>query len=410
MAGVDVLVVGAGPAGWAAAAACVSAGLRVHVVAPQPEAPWRQTYGAWLDELAAAGAGAVVGHRWDTVVVRTTGPDYRTLPRIYCLIGNELLQESLRSAAAAATVTADRAARIDVRADHLVVETTDRATIRARAVIDASGYPAAFGTRARDGLAQQTAYGVIARLAAPPIAAGTMCLMDFDARPFADSDPPTFLYAMDLGDGRWFVEETSLAGRPAVRLAVLRRRLETRLAARGSVATDIFTTERCAFPMNAPLPRGGPAVAFGAAAAMVHPATGYHVATALQRAPVLAAALCRALDEHRDARAIARAGHHAVWPSEAVRRDALYRLGLEVLLTLDTPSTQQFFDGFFSLPPDEWRGYVSRTSSVLRLQRTMARLMWRLPSDVRGRALAAVAAPGGLRTLRGVLAPALVSR
>ncbi len=410
MADADVIVIGAGPAGWAAAAACARAGLQVHVVAPCPTGPWRQTYGAWLDELVAADAEAVVGRRWDTVLVRTVGSGFRNLARTYCLISNDRLQRTLQADAVSATVTATRARHLDVRADHLVVETSDGPPLRARAVIDASGYPAVFGSAVRAGVAHQTAYGVVGRFVDPPIPAGSMFLMDFDAQPFSDAEPPTFLYAMDLGDGRWFVEETSLAGRPAVPLALLRQRLERRLTARGADATEVIATERCAFAMNAPLPRPGPAVAFGAAAAMVHPATGYHVANALQRAPVLGAALCKALDQHRDPRMVAHAGHRAVWPADAIRRDALYRLGLEVVLALDTASIQAFFDGFFALPADDWRGYVSRTSSPLGVQRTMTRLMRQLPPAVRSRVLAAVATRGALRALAGLVAPAFVSR
>ena len=38
------------------------------------------------------------------------------------------------------------------------------------------------------------------------------------------SEPPTFLYAMDLGDGVFFVEETSLALAPGVPYDVLKQR------------------------------------------------------------------------------------------------------------------------------------------------------------------------------------------
>ncbi|CAN5919561.1 lycopene cyclase family protein [soil metagenome] len=410
MSDVDVLVVGAGPAGWAAAAACTRAGLDVHLVAPDPHAPWDQTYGAWLDELASAGAGEVAGHQWDAVCVRTVGSQFRTLGRTYCLIDNDRLRQSLTDTASTATVTPARALRLDVRRDHLVVHLDDGERRRARAVIDASGHPPVFGRPPSSALAYQTAYGVVARLSAPPIPEGTMCLMDFDATPFDDSEPTTFLYAMDLGAGQWFVEETALAARPAVPLRTLRNRLEQRLAHRGVEATEILATERCAFAMNAPRPAHGAVVAFGAAAAMVHPATGFQVATALQRAPVLADALRHALDRHRDPRAVARAGYRAVWPADAVWCDALHRVGLDVILALDTPGTQRFFDGFFALPPHAWRGYVSRTSSPLAVQWTMARLMRQIPGWLRRRVLRAVASPGALRTLTTAVAPTITRR
>ncbi len=44
---------------------------------------------------------------------------------------------------------------------------------------------------------------------------------------------PSFLYAMPLQDGRVFLEETCLVARPALPFAVLKRRLERRMASMG---------------------------------------------------------------------------------------------------------------------------------------------------------------------------------
>lgn len=405
----DVLVVGAGPAGRAAAAACARVGLDVHLVAPRPDAPWAQTYGAWLDELAGADAADVVGHQWETVAVRTVGPSFRSLGRTYALIDNARLRKALTDGMDVRQ-TAGRARTLDVGDTEVIVTLVDGRRLAARAVVDATGHPAAFGRRARSGLAHQVAYGVVARFDRPPVPPGTMCLMDFDATPFDDGGLPTFLYAMDLGDGWWFAEETSLAARPALPLELIERRLRRRLAMRGCTPRDIAHTERCAFAMDAPLPASGPAIAFGAAAAMIHPATGYHVAEALRRAPRLAAAVRDAISDGAGPRTVARAGYSAVWSAADHRRDALYRLGLDVLLSLDTPGTQAFFDGFFSLPPRDWWGYVSRTSSPLALQRTMARLMARVPPGLRRRVLRSVVAAGPWRHVGRLLAPGVASR
>jgi hypothetical protein len=143
---------------------------------------------------------------------------------------------------------------------------------------------------------------------------------------------------------------------------------------------------------------------------MIHPATGYHVAEALRRAPLLARAVRDAIADGAPPGVVARAGHRAVWTSADHRRDALYRLGLDVLLSLDTPETQAFFDGFFSLPPRDWRGYVSRTASPLTLQRTMARLMRRVPADLRHRVMRSVVTDGAWRHVGRFVAPRLISR
>ena len=44
---------------------------------------------------------------------------------------------------------------------------------------------------------------------------------------------PSFLYAMPVDHGRVFLEETCLVAKPALPFAVLKRRLERRLAAMG---------------------------------------------------------------------------------------------------------------------------------------------------------------------------------
>jgi lycopene beta-cyclase len=407
--GPDILVLGSGPAGRAAAAACARVGLDVHLLAPHPDAAWPNTYGAWRDELAAAGAADLTRRQWDRVLVRTVGQTFRPLARTYALIDNDRLRAALTDDVDV-TVTAGRASALDVRTDRVTVTTSSGTQVTARAVIDATGHPAAFGVRPTSRLAHQTAYGIVARCARPPVPAGTMCLMDFDATPFDGDGPPTFLYAMDLGDGRWFAEETSLAASPAVPLDVLRRRLRSRLAARGSTPRDVLDVERCAFAMDAPLPPRGPVIAFGAAAAMIHPATGYHVAEALRRAPLLAVALRDAIADHRGTRELAGAGHRVVWSAADLRRDALYRLGLTVLLSLDTRATQEFFDGFFSLPTADWTGYVSRTASPLEVQRTMARLMRNVPPALRGRVLRTLLDGRAVRHAARVVVPRLLTR
>jgi lycopene cyclase-like protein len=408
--GSDVLVVGGGPAGLAAAAACAATGLHVGLLTDDPAARWTQTYGAWLDELVAAGFDGVTAHRWTDTRVRTGGGGDRSLGRTYCLIDNDRLRSALLARAAGATVTAGRAVALELHDDRVVVTTTGGARHSARAVIDASGQPPVFARRRHGALAYQTAFGMVATFDRPPIPAGTACLMDLDARPFGAAEPATFLYAMDLGDGRWFVEETCLARRPALPLHVLEQRLRRRLAARGAQPQQVLTVERCAFAMDPPLPARGPAIAFGAAAAMVHPATGYHVATALRRAPELAWAVREALATRETSSAVAAAVSDAVWPGVLRRQHALYRAGLEVLLRLDVPATQRFFDAFFALPAARWSDYVSRTASPAQIQATMLRLMWALPWDVRRAVLRAVAQRPARRWLARAMLPPLMGR
>jgi len=54
---------------------------------------------------------------------------------------------------------------------------------------------------------------------------------------------PSFLYAMDLGDETFFVEETSLASYPALSQENLKERLYKRLNGKGNKVNKIFHEE-----------------------------------------------------------------------------------------------------------------------------------------------------------------------
>ena len=90
--------------------------------------------------------------------------------------------------------------------------------------------------------------------------------------------PPSFLYAMDLGNETFFVEETSLASYPALSQENLKKRLFKRLNSMGIEVNEVFHEENCLFPMNLPLPfKKQFVLGFGGSASMVHPASGYMV-------------------------------------------------------------------------------------------------------------------------------------
>ena len=91
----DALVLGAGPAGLAIAAALCDAGLRVAGLAPAPPAaPWPNTYGTWCDEMAPLGLGEMFAHRWTDCVVYAAGQEL-PLGRAYGLFDNARLQAHL---------------------------------------------------------------------------------------------------------------------------------------------------------------------------------------------------------------------------------------------------------------------------------------------------------------------------
>jgi lycopene beta-cyclase len=400
----DVLVVGAGPTGMAIAAALSATGLRVAgLAAAPPTKPWQNTYGVWLDELPTPELRDTLGHRWSDVVVCV---DERTiaLDRAYGLFDNPRLQQYLLDQCERHGVTwsAGVAARVEHQATHSLVTTRDGRVVAARLVVDASGHsPALLRRPAPSHVARQAAYGIVGVFSAPPIQPNRMVLMDYRADHLTAEErrePPTFLYAMDLGNGQFFVEETSLAHAPGLSLTTLEQRLQRRLTARGATVQHVVHIERCLFPMNNPLPYlDQPMIGFGGAASMVHPPSGYMVGKALRRAPEVAQAIARALGA-ADAtpRSAARAGWRALWSPARLRRRQLYLFGLASLMRCDSATIQAFFALFFSLPRHEWMGYLSDTLSTVELARTMLRLFIRAPGNVRRTLMAAAGAEHAL--------------
>jgi lycopene beta-cyclase len=387
----DVLMIGAGPAGTALAAALAKTGLRVVGLTPaDPSAAWINNYGIWADELDHLDLPDVFDQRWTDCSAYMHGPEI-PIQRTYAIFDNAKLQAHLLGQCAAGGMTWQRgkAAGIEHSAAHSTVTTEDGKTISARLVIDASGHvPALVNRPAKSNVAYQAAYGVRGRFSAPPVRAGQLVLMDYRADHLTAaerrSQPPTFLYAMDLGDDVYFVEETSLANAPAVSLDVLKDRLYRRLAHRGIVITEERHIERCLFPMDLPLPDlAQPVFGYGGAASMVHPASGYQVGMALKRASTVAAAVATALGGSSSPVDAAQVGWSALWSPSLIRNRNLYLLGLESLMAFNEAELHDFFTAFFALPRPQWTGYLSNTLSTPELARTMLNLFSRAPGRVR---------------------------
>jgi lycopene beta-cyclase len=411
----DVAVVGAGPAGFAAAAALAARGLAVHLVGPEGMPHWPAQYGAWKDELDPIGYGDLCEFTWKSAAVDLGGGDRRTFARPYVRVDKRRLAEHLVERCDRGGV--QRTPGMVVGAEHHDDGTTlrlrDGAVLRTRLVVDASGHRPALVRRAPDPpQGFQTAFGFVVRHDGSRFAPGQALLMDWDDSwlPAAERDhgPPTFLYAMPLDGDRVFVEETVLVGRPAVPFAFLEQRLRRRLGALGISADGASEPERCWIPMGGALPDPRQRViGFGGAAAMVHPATGYLLANVLRAAPRLADAVADGLGARAASPAgAARAAWRALWPAELRRRRALFRFGMEVLIRLDPPRTREFFAGFFDLPEPDWTGYFSDRLSTAELRQAMARLFVRLSAPLRAELVRAGIRRPGFDLARALVRPA----
>lgn len=387
----DAVVIGSGPAGLAIAAALCDAGLRVQGLTPvAPAAAWPNTYGIWCDELDALGLGDLLGHHWHDCTAYF-GPQEMSLHRQYGLFDNSRLQAHLleRCDRGGLTWMQDSAARVEHSRAAARLTTGSGKHLEARLVVDASGHqPVLVQRPAGPPIAFQSAYGIVGRFSSPPIRPGQFVLMDYrsDHLPVPASQLPlTFLYAMDLGNDTYFLEETSLSQSPAVSFELLEQRLHQRLAHRGVSIKEVHHIERCLFPMNQPLPHlQQPVVGFGGAASMVHPASGYMVGALLRRAPDLARAIARALDApHATPAQISQAGWEALWPKDKVRKHYLYLFGLEKLMRFDQEQLNSFFTTFFTLPQEEWAGFLADTHTTPELLRAMLHLFGIAPTTVR---------------------------
>jgi lycopene beta-cyclase len=391
---IDVAVIGDGPAGSALARQLTRRG--VDVVLLGGDRPWDATYTTWaddLDDVDVVDRDDIWLHRFESVAVNFER--LMMVERPYGVIDNERLRAVLRHG-----VT------------HRVGHVSSATDAGARIVVDATGWPS--GLDPDDGrlvghgaISWQTAFGVV--LHEPPAGPlGTATVMDFGAPPEPDDiDVPTFVYAFPVADG-WLVEETVLAG-PAIDPERLAPRLASRLGESvGRLLDRAVRVERVRIPMGVPVPpRAGdgaaaPTVRFGAAAGMIHPATGYSIASSLRAVERVAEAVAQQL-EHRgpvDRRGDADAVTDAVWPRALRRSRRLHDFGLDVLLGMDATEIRSFFQAFFDLPTDRWAAYLRIDTPPLELARVMTSMFahadWRLRRQL---------VTGNPRSLLAALAP-----
>ncbi|MGQ4597161.1 lycopene cyclase family protein [Nocardia sp. R6R-6] len=337
---VDVCVVGLGPTGWALAHRALRAGLSVTAIDPRPDRPWPPTYSCWVDELPDWLPPSAIATTIPAPTVWTKTE--RRIDRPYCVLSKPGLRKALPLDDA--TVVTGRATRVVAHR----VEFADGAMQAAAAVFDTRGLPSLGRRRAA------SAHGIFvdAETAAPMVVDGEGLLLDWRPENGAGPDePPSFLYAVPLGDGTVVFEETSLGLRGGMPQHVLRKRILNRLAAHGIRLTGTESSEAAHYPLDQRPPRKGEAraIPFGSRGGMMHPCTGYSVANSL----TLVDTAITALRQGRDPIA-------ELWPLRArlvywMRMRALHGLG-----RLTTEQCTTMFDAFFSASPRGQRALLSR--------------------------------------------------
>lgn len=400
---VDIAVLGSGPAALCMAGSLAAHGVSLGLVAPDPESPWKANYCMWGPEIPHALDR--VTHRWPQTLVRASS-GARVLDRAYAKLDTRAWQALLLDQLhrASAQVVDARASQVRPNGRGLEICSPTGAVLRAKVVVDATGAESPFVRRvhARPP-AYQRAFGLLLDAPDHPFDRNQAVLMDFTPADPEEPDPPSFLYVLPLLDGRLFVEETSLARRPALDFDTLAGRLETRLVGWGLSSRPRLSTEHCHIAMGLGLPRARQdVVPFGAAAAMVHPASGYLQARVVRKAPLVASAIVEALAQDGE-RAATDRGNDALWSVPERKAWELYAVGLESLVDMSAAQVSKFFGAFFELPTASWAGFLSGTLDPSELRAVMTELFRKLPMPLRWRLLRSSVTAGAAPLARSLM-------
>ncbi|KAK9697254.1 hypothetical protein RND81_08G025200 [Saponaria officinalis] len=224
----------------------------------------------------------------------------------------------------------------------------------------------------------QTAYGIEVEVENSPYDPNLMVFMDYrDYTKQSFQSPeakyPTFLYAMPMSPTRVFFEETCLASVDAMPFDLLKKKLLARLETMGIRIIRTYEEEWSYIPVGGSLPSTEQRnLAFGAAASMVHPATGYSVVRSLSEAPNYASAIANlvksghsksAILGQRRVENIAMQAWNTLWPQERKRQRAFFLFGLALIVQLDIEGTRSFFRTFFRVPKWMWEGFLGSNLS-----------------------------------------------
>ena len=392
----DILILGSGPAALSLASEFSSKNLKIKCISNKsPYEKWVNTYGIWASELEELDLDFLLSHRWSKTVsffgngIGNKGNIETQLKYDYGLIDREAFQNELLKRCKGIEWMNDTAIEIFALNKSSVVVCKSGVELNARLVIDASGHKSKFIKRPfSKEVAQQAAYGVVGKFSSPPVKKDQFVLMDYRSDHLSKielTEAPSFLYAMDLGKDVFFLEETSLASFPPLSNEVLKKRLLRRLENKGISIKDVFHEENCLFPMNLPLPeKNQPILAFGGAASMVHPASGYMVGSLLRRAPMLAEKLQIYLeDPSLSSIDLAKKGWAVLWPNELTQRHKLYQYGLKRLMSFDEKMLRSFFLNFFQLSTKEWSGFLTNTLPLPKLIYVMTKMFIKSPLNIK---------------------------
>ncbi|KAG2712850.1 hypothetical protein I3843_04G136400 [Carya illinoinensis] len=378
----DLVVIGCGPAGLALAAESAKLGLKVGLIGP--DLPFTNNYGVWEDEFKDLGLEGCIEHVWQDTIVYLDDHDPVLIGRAYGRVSRHLLHEELlrRCVESGVSYLSSKVERIvEATNGHSLVACEHNIIVHCRLATVASGAASGKLLQYEVGgpkVSVQTAYGVEVEVENNPYDPSLMVFMDYrdymkQKVPCLEAEYPTFLYAMPMSPTRVFFEETCLASKNAMPFGLLKEKLWSRLQTMGIQITKTYEEEWSYIPVGGSLPNTEQKnLAFGAAASMVHPATGYSVVRSLSEAPNYASVIAKILKQSHSKDAltneqlnanISMQAWNSLWPQERKRQRAFFLFGLALILQLDIEGIRTFFRTFFRLPSWMWQGFLGSTLS-----------------------------------------------
>nr|D9IL24.1 RecName: Full=Lycopene epsilon cyclase, chloroplastic; Short=OgLCY-E; Flags: Precursor [Oncidium hybrid cultivar]ADJ67815.1 lycopene zeta-cyclase [Oncidium hybrid cultivar] len=377
----DLIVIGCGPAGMSLAAEAGKRGLSVGLIGP--DLPFTNNYGVWEDEFKGLGLESCIEHVWQDTIAYLDSSDPILISRAYGRVSRHLLHAELLRRCQETGV-----GFLDSKVEK-IIEASDGSSIvvcegdlmlPCRLATVASGAASGKLLQYEVGgprVSVQTAYGVEAEVGNNPYDPRSMVFMDYrdhvKGKIISDEEYPTFLYVMPISSTRVFYEETCLASRNAMPFDRLRSKLMSRLKAMGVSILKIYEEEWSYIPVGGSLPNTEQKnLAFGVAASMVHPATGYSIVRSLSEAPQYASVITNILKRNSNSSQNNVIGSsynpsvlawRTLWPQEGKRQRAFFLFGLALILQLDIDGIRIFFQTFFRLPDWMWQGFLGSTLS-----------------------------------------------
>ncbi|KAH7519232.1 lycopene epsilon cyclase, chloroplastic [Ziziphus jujuba] len=378
----DLVVIGCGPAGLALAAESAKLGLKVGLIGP--DLPFTNNYGVWEDEFKDLGLEGCIEHVWQDTIVYLDNDNPILIGRAYGRVSRHLLHEELlrRCVESGVSYLNLRVERIVEAANgHSLVACEHDRLVACRLATVASGAASGKLLQYEVGgpkVSVQTAYGLEVEVENNPYDPRLMVFMDYrdymkQKIPCLEAEYPTFLYAMPMSPTRVFFEETCLASKDAMPFDLLKKKLLSRLKTMGIQIIKTYEEEWSYIPVGGSLPNTEQNnLAFGAAASMVHPATGYSVVRSLSEAPKYASVIANILRQGNSRGIIVRESSNVnismqawntLWPQERKRQRSFFLFGLALILQLDIEGIRTFFHTFFKLPDWMWQGFLGSTLS-----------------------------------------------